>query len=81
MSISERVLIQAKQMAASTGRTVSEVVEDALQESFARRDRPERQTFRMPTFAGQGVLAGVDLDDSVGLQDLMDQSAGIDRLR
>lgn len=54
MSISDRVLTQAKRVAASSC---------------------------MPTYAGQGVLAGVDLDDSAGLQDLMDQSTGIDRLR
>jgi hypothetical protein len=81
VSISDRLLTEAKRVAASTGRTLSGVVEDALQESFARRERPERQPFHMPTFAGQGVLAGVDLDDSAGLQELMDQSAGIDRLR
>ncbi|MHB0979274.1 MAG: type II toxin-antitoxin system VapB family antitoxin [Thermoleophilia bacterium] len=81
MSIADHLLAEAKRVAASAGRTLSQVVEDALRESFARPGQPERHLFRMPTFRGQGVLPGVDLDDSAGLQELMDQTAGLDRLR
>ncbi|MCZ7665606.1 MAG: DUF2191 domain-containing protein [Thermoleophilia bacterium] len=81
MSIPDQLLAEAKRVAAATGRTLSQVVEDALRESFTRHDQPERHPFRMPTFCGRGVLPGVDLDDSAGLQDLMDQTAGLDRLR
>lgn len=81
MSISDHLLAEAKRLASSTGRSLSQVVEDALRESLARGHGPERTEFRMPTFGGKGLLPGVDLDDSAGLQDLMDQSAGLDRLR
>lgn len=81
MSIPDHLLTEAKRVAASTGRTLSQVVEDALRESFARHGQPARPLFRMPTFRGQGVLPGVDLDDSAGLQELMDQTASLDRLR
>lgn len=81
MSISDHLLTEAKRVAASTGRTLSQVVEDALRESFTRQQPQERHPFRMPTFRGQGVLPGVDLDDSAGLQELMDQTSDLDRLR
>jgi hypothetical protein len=81
VSIPDDLLAEAKRVAASTGRTLSQVVEDALRESFTRHEPPECHPFRMPTFRGQGVLPGVDLDDSAGLQELMDQTAGLDRLR
>lgn len=81
VNISDHLLAEAKRLASSTGRTLSQVVEDALRESLARGRGPERTEFRMPTFGGKGLLPGVDLDDSAGLQELMDQSAGLDRLR
>lgn len=81
MSISDHLLAEAKRVAAATGRTLGQVVEDALRESFARSGRLERAPFHVPTFRGQGVHPGVDLDDSAGLQELMDQTAGLDRLR
>jgi hypothetical protein len=81
VSISERLLSEAKQVATTTGRTLSQVVEDALRESLARRQGTGRAPFQMRTFRGHGVLPGVDLDDSAALQDLMDGAVGVDRLR
>jgi hypothetical protein len=79
--MSERLPSEAKQVAATTGRTLDRVVEDALRESFARRQGTERVPFQMRTFTGQGVQPGMDLDDSAALQDLMDAAVGVDRLR
>lgn len=81
MSISDQLLADAKRLAVSSGRTLSQVVEDALRESLARGSGLEQTEFRMPTFGGNGLNPGVDLDDSAGLQELMDQSVGLDRLR
>jgi len=81
VSIPDHLLTEAKRVAASSGRTLSQVIEDALRASLIRQEVHERHPFRMPTFRGQGVLPGVDLDDSAGLQELMDQSSGLDRLR
>lgn len=71
IKIDDRLLVEAKTRAAATGRTLNEVVEDALREAFARRDavaaRPE-----LPVFRGGRLAPGVDLDDSAGLLDLMD---------
>lgn len=81
MSISDRLLSEAKRVAVSSGRTLSQVVEDALQESLHRASQPEHRPFSLPTFRGEGLLSGVDIDDSASLQDIMDRSVGIDRLR
>lgn len=72
--IEDHLLGQAKKLAAATGRTLTQVIEDALREVLARRRAtPRRGAVRLPTVAGQGVQPGVDLDDSAALLDLMDR--------
>ena len=72
--LDDQLLSQAKQAAARTGRTLTQVIEDALRESLARRAELDRPTGRvtLPTFDGSGPLAGVDLDSTAELLDLMD---------
>lgn len=66
--INDDLLTAAKKLAAETGRTLTAVIEDALRESLARRDRPvRRKRVRLTTFKGTGVQPGVDLDDSASL--------------
>ena len=75
--IDDRLLAQAKARAASSGRTLNAVVEDALRAALARRE-PDQATKRikLPTYAGGRLMPGVDLDDSAALIDLME---GTDR--
>ena len=40
VKIDDRLLVEAKTRAARSGRTLNQVVEDALREAFARRDGP-----------------------------------------
>jgi len=74
--LDDALFADVKRLAADTGRTVTAVVEDALRDALARRNtraapaRPE-----LPTFRGQGLQPGVDLDDTAALLDLMDESA------
>ena len=77
IKIADRLLAEAKAQAVASGRTLNAVVEDALRESMARRAvarrvgrRPPRAD--LPTFPGATLRAGVDLDDTAGLLDLMD---------
>jgi hypothetical protein len=76
--LDDELLSQAKQAAARTGRTLTQVIEDALREALARRPgaqlKPQRA--QLPTFDGSGPLPGVDLDSSAELLDLMDADAG-----
>ena len=49
------------------------MLEDALRESLARRDSATKsKPVRLKTVKGGGVRAGVDLDDSASLLNLMD---------
>jgi len=81
VTIQDALLAEAKRVAAGTGRTLSEFVEDALREALSRRAANTRDAFSMPTFKGDGLRPGVDLDDSAGLLDLMDSGQTLDRLR
>ena len=68
------LLAEAKALAARTNRTLTKVIEDALRESLARGPRrPSRSDPRLPTFKGNGLQPGVDLDSNAALLDLMDE--------
>jgi hypothetical protein len=71
ISIDDRLLVEAKTRAAKSGRTLNQVVEDALREAFARREGARRGV-ELPIFQGRRVMPGVDLDDGAALLDLMD---------
>ena len=70
--LDEHLLAAAKKHAAESGTTLTAVLEAALRESLARRSAPAKpRRLRLKTFRGGGVRAGVDLDDSASLLDLM----------
>jgi hypothetical protein len=71
--LDDALLREAKRVASETDRTLAQVVEDALREAIARRRAAvHREPVELPTFKGQGLLPGVDLDDSAGLLELME---------
>ena len=71
--LDDDLLLEAKSLAARTGRTLTAVIEDGLREALARhRPRQERPRVSLPTFKGKGLRPGVDLDDTAGLLDIMD---------
>jgi hypothetical protein len=71
------LLKEIKQLAARNGKSLSKTIEDALRESFARQRRSEvREPVHLVTFGGNGLLPGVDLDDSAALLELMKSSQG-----
>jgi hypothetical protein len=72
--LNDHLLIEAKKLAASTGRTLTAVIEDALRAALARRQktRPRRRVV-LTTFKGRGLLPGVELDDTAALLDRMDE--------
>lgn len=73
VNLPEPLLVQARRRAAETGRTLTAFIADAVRESLARRRQAHGQpAVRLTTFRGSGLQPGVDLDDSAGLQDLMD---------
>jgi hypothetical protein len=73
--LDDHLLREAKQLAARTGRTLTAVIEDALREALNRGHRPPRKPrVKLPTFRGRGIRPGVDLDDTAGLLDVMDEN-------
>jgi len=71
--LDDQLLIEAKQVAAQTGRTLTALIEDALREALARRGQQRRRDrVRLPTVSGRGVAPGVDIDDSAGLLEFME---------
>jgi hypothetical protein len=73
--LDDDLLRQAKAVAAASGRTLTELFEDSLRETLARQKATaSRKRIVLRTFKGNGVLPGVDLDDSAALLDLMDRA-------
>jgi len=74
--LDDELLREAKRRAAESGRTLGDVIEDALREALLRH-RPDepRSRVSLPTFGGggRGLMPGVDLDDSAALLDLMER--------
>lgn len=70
--VSEALAMEARQLATETHTTLTALVEDALREWLRRRAAPVRANAGLPTFRGQGLRPGVDLDSSAALLDLME---------
>lgn len=69
--LDDQLLAEAKQLAARTGQTLTSVIEGALRQALAAANKRERGTApKLPTFRGNGLQPGVDLDDSSALLDL-----------
>ncbi|HYI12920.1 MAG TPA: Arc family DNA-binding protein [Thermoanaerobaculia bacterium] len=73
VKLDPEILEQAKKVAAENGRTLNAVIEDALRDSFSRQTAHGLSSkLKLPTFGGEGVRAGVNLDDSAALLELME---------
>ncbi|HWH28044.1 MAG TPA: ribbon-helix-helix domain-containing protein [Mycobacteriales bacterium] len=73
VSIDDELLREAKVAAARSGRTLSDVVTDALRVLLARQeDRGGSVT--LPVFGGSGLQPGVDLEDKDGLAAVLDEA-------
>jgi hypothetical protein len=71
--IDDELLRTAKLRAAESHKTLASVIEDALR--LALRPHPPgapRRRVSIPTFGGDGLQPGVDLDDTSSLLDLME---------
>ena len=73
--LDDELLRDAKAVAAASGRTLTAVIEDALREVLARRAAGAERV-ELPVFRGGSLQAGVDLDDTAALLDLMERAPG-----
>jgi len=82
ISLDDHLLREAKIIAASSGKTLSEVIEDSLRESLARRKATApRRRINLPTFKGTGLMPGVDLNNNAALLDLMEEGVDVNSRR
>jgi hypothetical protein len=73
--LDDHLLRRAKAAAAESGQTLTGLIEDALREKLARRRTgPRRKRVTLPTYRGQGLRPGVDLDDAASLLEVMDRA-------
>ncbi len=74
INLDDAILREAKKVAAASGKTFTEVVEDSLRETLARRKAiPTRKPTKLHTFRGTGTRPGVDINDSAGLLEIMEE--------
>ena len=72
--LDDDLLREAKRHAAEKGMTLTALLDQALREILAGRARaPEPDRIELPSFKGQGLQPGVNLDDAVSLRDIMDE--------
>jgi len=71
--LDDQLLEKARHYALAHGTTFTALVENALREKLmARSDIKKARRVKLKTVKGRGVLAGVDLDDSNTLLDIME---------
>lgn len=75
--LDDQLLKAAKRLAHDTGRSLTELIEDALRHLLSRRvTRTPRTRVTLTTVSGQGLRPGVDLDDSASLLAYMEEPDG-----
>jgi len=72
VSIDAHVLRSAKRRAADEGRTLGELITEALRERLARRPAAGRDRYAAVTFGEDGPLPDVDITSNAALRDLID---------
>lgn len=72
--LDDALIADAKALAARTGRSLTQVIEDSLRESLARRGE-SRQEVELPVVHGGRLRPGVSLDSMSDLLDIIEPDA------
>lgn len=75
IDLDDELLREAKQAAAAAGVSLTRLIEDSLRATLRRRVERGVRREELPVFHGRGLRPGVDLADSVGLLEVMDDAA------
>lgn len=71
--LDDQLLKEAKLRAAASGKTMSEVLEEAIRRGFTTTEPlPARRYLKLRSFKGTGTMPGVDIYDSAALLDILD---------
>ena len=73
--LDDALLAEAKAVAARTGRTLTQVIEDSLRQSLAGRPAGEGRRVSLPVVEGGRLRPGVNLDSMSDLLDIMEPDA------
>jgi len=76
ISIDEALLQQARRVALDRGVSFNELVIIALRVELNLSKPKPRQKIALPTFRGNGLRPGVDLDNSAALEEIMNEAPG-----
>jgi hypothetical protein len=72
--INDQLLRDAKALAASTGCSLTVLIEDSLRQTLAHQTTSTRRNpVRLKTVSGRGLKPRVNLDNSAKLLDLLEQ--------
>lgn len=71
--LDDELLARAKHEAIERGTTLTAVIEEALRRALATPHDTVGAPVALPTFRGDGLQPGVDLDDSDALLDLLEE--------
>ncbi len=79
LQLDDALSTEVKKLAADTGQTLPQVIEDSLQMFLASRKTVEKaKPIKLHTSqGGEGLQPGVDLSNNAALQDLMDEYDGL----
>ena len=72
VSIDDAILEDAKSRAAAEGRTLGDLITEALRERLSRRPRRGRARYEAVTSGAGGPRPGVDITNNAAVRDLMD---------
>lgn len=73
--LDDALLRQAKAAAAASGRSLNDLIVDAVRAALAPRSPASRVSeSELPTYRGRGLQPGIDLDDSAALLDRMERA-------
>ncbi len=73
VTLDDELFREAKRRAADEGRTLGDLINEALRERLARqRRRPSEEPWEPVTFGGGGPLPGIDITNNAAVRDAMD---------
>lgn len=78
--IHDELYAEVRARAAASGRSIGEVIEDALRVAFAAAPTTG-EIAPFPVYGGSGVMPGVDLTSNAAMVDAMDEGQPVDALR
>jgi predicted transcriptional regulator len=70
--LDDRLLREAKAVAARRGTTLTALIEEGLWDVLSRESRVAAPARRLPTWKSGGTLAGVDLSDNAAVREQME---------